>query len=54
MPLLFCCVDGKCSFIKGTTMKVGIIILCLLLVLFIFARVLQWFDEERGNDGVHI
>jgi hypothetical protein len=31
-------------------MKVGIIILGAFLVLYIFGRILQWFDEERGEE----
>lgn len=35
-------------------MKVGIIILGAFLVLYIFGRILQWFDEERKeNDSQH-
>lgn len=35
-------------------MKVGIIILGVFFVLFIFARILQWYDEERKeNDTQH-
>lgn len=30
-------------------MKVGIIILCAFLVLYIFGRILQWYDEERDE-----
>jgi hypothetical protein len=30
-------------------MKVGIIILGAFLVLYIFARILQWYDEERDE-----
>lgn len=31
-------------------MKVGIIILCAFLVLYAFGRILEWFDEERGEE----
>ena len=31
-------------------MKVGIIILGAFLVLYIFGRILEWFDEERGEE----
>lgn len=35
-------------------MKVGIIILGAFLVLYIFGRILQWYDEEREeNDTQH-
>ena len=30
-------------------MKVGIIILGAFLVLYIFGRILQWYDEERDE-----
>ena len=35
------------STTKGSKMKIGIIILGVFLVLYIFGRILQWFDEER-------
>lgn len=31
-------------------MKVGIIILGAFLVLYAFGRILEWFDEERGEE----
>ena len=30
-------------------MKVGIIILGAFLVLYVFGRILQWYDEERDE-----
>jgi hypothetical protein len=34
-------------------MKVGIIILGVFVVLYIFGRVLQWYDEEREENEIH-